>query len=90
MIHLNQTCRIHAGNNGVYDAVFSEDSAAWFIRYLPWQALRYREIDNDQAEYSTDAYDSAYAAKLAWERQEIRYTVLSSPAGHASQPDMGQ
>lgn len=75
MLHLNQTCRIHAGNNGVYDAVHSEDSAAWFIRYLPWQALREREIDATQAEYSVDSYDSPHAAKLAWEREEVRYTT---------------
>lgn len=66
--------RIYAGQNGVYDAVFSEDAGEWFIRYAPYLAYATPFME---CEFSTTGYDSAHAARLAWERSLVTYQTLS-------------
>lgn len=62
--------RIHAGNNGVYDAVALD--SVWLIRYTPWSYFSFNSIPT-AAEYSTTSYESAHEAALAYERGPIAY-----------------
>jgi hypothetical protein len=67
--------RIHAGNNGVYDAV--QRDGAWWIRFQTYQG--YASLAGDffdrtgEPEFSTTSYESAHEAMLAFERGPISY-----------------
>lgn len=66
--------RIHAGNNGVYNAV--ERAGTWWIRFIPWGGCftsRSGPDYSDVAEFSTTSYEFAHEAMLAFERGPISY-----------------
>jgi hypothetical protein len=66
--------RLHAGNNGVYDAV-QFDRGEWRIRYRPHCVATVATLEDLVAitEFSESVYDSAHEAALAFERGPVTY-----------------